>query len=78
MPLYLLRVSLTHPTFRIPHLLSIAELFDFPIKFVSSDLYRGVLVVDLDNDEAVQHILDRGVMVLCADLCLSSCEPSNG
>jgi hypothetical protein len=37
MPLYALRVSLSHLSFRIPELLSISQLFGFEIKFVSSD-----------------------------------------
>lgn len=64
MPLYALRVSLSHLSFRIPELLSISQLFGFEIKFVSSDKFRSVLVVDLEKDEHVEHLLDRGMMVM--------------
>lgn len=64
MPLYLLRVSLDHLTFRLPSLLSIAELFDFHISFVSDDKFRGILVVELEEDEDVERILDRATLVM--------------
>ena len=64
MPLYLLRVSLEHLSFRIPSLLSVAQRFGFPIKFKSTDLERGVLVVVLEEEDHVQKILDRGTLVL--------------
>ncbi|RSH81440.1 hypothetical protein EHS25_006796 [Saitozyma podzolica] len=66
MPLYALRVSLSHLSFRIPELLSISQLFGFEIKFVSSDKFRSVLVVELEKDEHVERILDRGMMVMSA------------
>jgi tRNA (guanine10-N2)-methyltransferase len=64
MPLYFLRVSLQHLSFRIPELLSIAKLFNFEIKFVSEHLDRGVLVIEVEKDEYVERILDRGVLVM--------------
>lgn len=64
MPVYLLRIISHHLTFRIPELLSIAKLFEFEIKFLSEDLYRGILLVELEGDEQVQRILDRGVLVM--------------
>ena len=64
MPLYLLRISLDHITFRIPSLLSIAQVFDFPIKFVSEDLTRSVLIVGLERDEHVQRLLERATLVM--------------
>lgn len=64
MPRYFLRVSLEHLSFRIPELLSIGELFGFEIKFVSKDLYRGILVIDVDKEEHMQKILDRAVLVM--------------
>lgn len=64
MPLYAFRLSLSHPTFRIPHLLSIAQLFDFPIKFISEDLYRSVLVVELQSREDADRILERGIVAM--------------
>lgn len=67
MPLYAFRLSLSHPTFRIPHLLSIAQLFDFPIKFVSEDLYRSVLVVELRNREDADRILERGIVAMSVE-----------
>ncbi|GFZ51998.1 hypothetical protein JCM24511_09769 [Saitozyma sp. JCM 24511] len=66
MPLYALRVSLSHLSFRIPELLSISQLFGFEIKFVSADKFRSVLVVELEKDEHLEHLLDRGMMVMSA------------
>ncbi|WWC66811.1 uncharacterized protein I206_100718 [Kwoniella pini CBS 10737] len=63
MTLYILRVSQDHLTFRIPSLLSISQLFNFPIRFISTDLYRGVLIVELQKEEDVQHILERDTLV---------------
>lgn len=63
-PIYLFRITLHHPTFRIPELLSIAKLYDFEIEFVSTNLHRGVLLVRLDNDEQVDKILERSVLVM--------------
>jgi tRNA (guanine10-N2)-methyltransferase len=62
--LYFLRVSLEHLSFRIPELLSIAQLFNFEIKFVSKELDRGVIVIDVEKEEYIEHILDRGVLVM--------------
>jgi tRNA (guanine10-N2)-methyltransferase len=73
MPVYLLRIISHHLTFRIPELLSIAKLFEFEIKFLSEDLYRGILLVELEGDEQVQRILDRGVLVMYA-LSYYSCS----
>lgn len=64
MPLYFLRVSLEHLSFRIPELLSIAKLFEFELKILSTDIYRGVIVIEVDKDEYVERILDRGVLVM--------------
>lgn len=64
MPLYALRVCLEHLTFRIPSFLSISQLYGFPIKFVSEDLDRGILVVELERDEDVDKLLERGVLIL--------------
>ena len=64
MPLYILRISLDHTTFRIPSLLSIAQVFDFPIKVVSEDISRGVLVVELERDEHVERLLERATLVM--------------
>lgn len=72
MPVYLLRIISHHLSFRIPELLSIAKLFDFEIKFLSKDLYRGVLLVELEGDEQVQHILERGVLIQSVT---SPCSP---
>ncbi|KAK8845581.1 hypothetical protein IAR55_006297 [Kwoniella newhampshirensis] len=66
MPLYLLRISSEQTSFRIPSLLSIAQVFDFPIRFVSSDLFRGVLVVELQREDDVEKILERDILVLSA------------
>lgn len=64
MPVYALRVSLDHTTFRIPSLLSIAELYGFEIKFISENLDRGIILVELKNDEHVDRLLERGVLIL--------------
>jgi tRNA (guanine10-N2)-methyltransferase len=64
MPHYVLRMCMEHPTFRIPSLLSVAQQYGFAIRFISEDLYRGVLVVELDNEEDVDRLLERGTLVL--------------
>jgi tRNA (guanine10-N2)-methyltransferase len=64
MPLYLLRISLQHPTFRLPSLKSIADLYEFPLKFISEDRYRSALVVELRNDQDAMRIAERGTMVM--------------
>lgn len=64
MPLYLLRVSLQHPTFRIPSLKSIADLYQFPLKFVSEDRFRSALIVELRNDQDAKRFAERGTMVM--------------
>jgi tRNA (guanine10-N2)-methyltransferase len=71
MPLFILRVTQNHPTFRIASLLSIAQCFNFSIKFVSEDLFRGILIVELEKEEHVQHFLDRGILVMWVDTFLS-------
>lgn len=64
MPLYVLRLSMEHPTFRVPSLLSIAQVFGFPIKFISEDLSRGIVVVELEKDQDVENMLERGILIL--------------
>lgn len=64
MPVYFLRVSLEHRSFRIPELLSISQLFGFELKFLSTELDRGVLVIEVEKEEYLEHILDRGVLVM--------------
>ncbi|WRT63816.1 uncharacterized protein IL334_000741 [Kwoniella shivajii] len=64
MPLYILRLSLDHTSFRIPSLLSISQVFNFPIRFVSQDLYRGLLVIELEKEEDVNHLLERETLLL--------------
>ncbi|TXT16049.1 hypothetical protein VHUM_00552 [Vanrija humicola] len=67
MPQYFLRLSLEHLSFRIPELLSIAQLFGFELKFVSEDLSRGVVVIEVEKEEHVERILDRGILVISAN-----------
>jgi tRNA (guanine10-N2)-methyltransferase len=64
MPQYIFRLSLQHPTFRLPSLKSIADLYGFPIRFVSEDKYRSVLVVELEKDEDAEKFLERGILVM--------------
>ena len=64
MPLYLLRMSGEHLSFRLPCLLSVAKLYEFEIRFISQDLYRAGLVVELDKEEHLEILLDRAVLVL--------------
>ncbi|WWD22530.1 hypothetical protein CI109_107023 [Kwoniella shandongensis] len=66
MPLYILRISSEHHSFRIPSLLSISQVFKFPIRFVSTDLSRGVLIVELEKEEDVEKILERDILVQSA------------
>ena len=63
MPLYLLHVSLDHLTFRLPSLRSIAQVFNFPLTFVSDDKFRSILIVELERDEDVEILLDRATLV---------------
>ncbi|EKD01436.1 hypothetical protein A1Q2_04278 [Trichosporon asahii var. asahii CBS 8904] len=69
MPQYFLRSSMEHLTFRIPELLSIGKLFDFPIRFITpeEDLQRGVIVIELDDEKHIQHILDRSILTISAN-----------
>ena len=64
MPFFLLRMTLTRLSFRIPSLLSIAQLYGFEIRFISEDLSRSVLVVELEKEEHAQLLLERGILVL--------------
>lgn len=64
MPLYVLRVCMEHATFRIPSLLSVAQLYGFSIKFISEDADRGIVVIELDDDEDVDKLLERGTLIL--------------
>ncbi|WVN89225.1 uncharacterized protein L203_104443 [Cryptococcus depauperatus CBS 7841] len=66
MPLYVLRIVIDHISFRLPSLISISQTFEFPIRFVSEDTSRGLLVVELEKDEDIQRILDRETLVLSA------------
>lgn len=73
MPQYFLRSSMEHLTFRIPELLSIGELFGFPVRFVTpeKDLQRGVIVIELDDEKHIQHILDRSILTMCVSTATS-------
>jgi tRNA (guanine10-N2)-methyltransferase len=64
MPHYLLRVSLAHESFRIRSILCVAELYNFPIKFISEDRFRSILVVELEKDEDAEKLLDRAILIL--------------
>ncbi|RXK40763.1 hypothetical protein M231_02015 [Tremella mesenterica] len=66
MPIYLLRVSLDHLSFRLPSLISIGDLYGFSINFLSEDTSRAGLVIELEHESHLQHILDRGVLVISA------------
>ncbi|ODN88067.1 tRNA (guanine10-N2)-methyltransferase [Cryptococcus wingfieldii CBS 7118] len=66
MPQYLLRMVLDHLSFRLPSLLSVSQVFGFPIRFVSEDKSRGLLVIELEKEEHLQHILDRDTLVQSA------------
>jgi tRNA (guanine10-N2)-methyltransferase len=64
MPTYLLRICMTHQSFRFPSLLSVAQTYGFDIKFISDDLTRGILLVELAGDEQAERLLDRAVLVM--------------
>ena len=64
MPRYILRLSLEHPTFRLPSLKSIADLYGFPLRFISEDKLRSVLIIELEKDEDAEKFLERGVLVM--------------
>ncbi|ORX34805.1 S-adenosyl-L-methionine-dependent methyltransferase [Kockovaella imperatae] len=66
MPQYLLRIAQENLTFRLPHLYSIADVFNFELKIVSTDLYRGALVVELEDEKHLQQLLDRGLQIMWA------------
>lgn len=59
-----MRASLEHLSFRIPEIMSIAELFGFKIDIVSEELDRGILVVDVEDEEHIERLLDRSILVL--------------
>ncbi len=63
MPVYFLRLALSHSTFRIPSLLSIAELYGFTITFLSEDRYRSILVVEVEKEEYIHRLLERGTLI---------------
>lgn len=77
---YLLHIAATHPSFRIPELLSAAALFHFPIKILTpdEDLYRACVVVELDDEKHVELLADRCILLkwvlilygLMAKVCL--------
>ena len=64
MPRYILRLSLEHPSFRLPSLKSIADLYGFPLRFISEDKLRSVLIIELEKDEDAEKFLERGVLVM--------------
>ncbi|WVQ80917.1 hypothetical protein IAT38_003024 [Cryptococcus sp. DSM 104549] len=64
MPLYVFRITQEHATFRVPSLLSISQVYGFPIRFVSEDKTRGVLVLELEKEEDVDKILERETLVM--------------
>jgi tRNA (guanine10-N2)-methyltransferase len=55
---------LSHPTFRVPSLLSVAQLYGIPMKFISSDLQRGVLVAELEDIRHADYFLERCITVV--------------
>ena len=63
MPIYALRTSLENLTFRIPSILSIAQVYNFRVEFVDENLDRSVLVVKLKNEADVQRLLERGTLI---------------
>lgn len=64
MPRYFLRGSLEHPSFRLPEIHSIATLFGFEVRVISEAPDKGILVIDVDNEECIERLLDRGILVL--------------
>jgi tRNA (guanine10-N2)-methyltransferase len=76
MPLYLLRVSQNHPTFRIPSLQAIADVYQFDIKFVTEDKTRSILVVEVEAEQ-VDRLLERGTLILCVGVS-SMCSSRRG
>jgi tRNA (guanine10-N2)-methyltransferase len=74
MPQYILRLSLEHPTFRLPSLKSIADLYGFPLRFVSEDRFRSILVVELEKDEDAEKFLERGILVMYVAIQRSKLE----
>lgn len=64
MPRYFLRGSLEHPSFRLPEIHSIATLFGFEVTIVSEAPEKGIIVVDVEKEEHIERLLDRGVLIL--------------
>ena len=65
MPLYAFRFSQEYLSFRVPSILSIAQVFDFPIKFINEELDKSILVIELEKEEDARRILERGTLVKC-------------
>jgi tRNA (guanine10-N2)-methyltransferase len=42
----------------------IADLYGFPLRFVSEDKFRSVLIIELEKDEDAEKFLERGVLVM--------------
>jgi tRNA (guanine10-N2)-methyltransferase len=63
MPLFLLRMTLSHMTFRIPSLLSAAQIYGIPLKIISTEYARGVLVIQLEEPEHIHHLLERCIAI---------------
>ena len=63
MPRYFLRVCLDNLSFRLPSLKSVSDLYGFDLRIISEDPLRGVLEVDVHDESAIEHLLDRGIQV---------------
>ncbi|GMK59924.1 hypothetical protein CspeluHIS016_0901410 [Cutaneotrichosporon spelunceum] len=66
MPRYFIRGSLEHPSFRLPEIHAIAELFGFQVRVISEEPEKGILIVDVDSEEHIERLLDRGILVFFA------------
>lgn len=63
MPRYFIRGSLEHPSFRLPEIHAIAALFDFEVRVITEAPEKGILIVDVDSEEHIERLLDRGLLV---------------
>jgi tRNA (guanine10-N2)-methyltransferase len=64
MPRYFLRGSLEHPSFRLPEIHAIGELFGFEVRVISEAPEKGIIIVDVDKEEHIERLLDRGILIL--------------
>lgn len=67
---YLFVFAQAHDEFRIPELLSVAELYNIEITFPDEDLSkldvsRPFMILGLENEEDVKKLAERCILIKC-------------